>query len=57
MIIGLGDALSRFAGNERVERITVTAGLNGRTTTRLITVSGKEFDAPQEALRIAAMGS
>lgn len=56
VIVGLGEALSRFAGNERVERITVTAGLDGRSTTKLITVSGREFVAPQEALRIASLG-
>lgn len=56
VIIALGESLSRFAGNERVDRITVTAGLDGRSTTKLITVSGREFLAPPEALRIAAMG-
>ena len=56
VIVALGEALSRFAGNERVERITITAGLDGRSTTRLITVSGREFVASPEALRVAAMG-
>lgn len=56
VIVALGDALSRFANNERVDRITITAGLDGKSVTRLITVSGREFPAPPEALRIAAMG-
>ncbi len=56
VIVALGESLSRFAGNERVDRITVTAGLDGRSTTKLITVSGREFVASPEALRVAAMG-
>ena len=56
VIVALGESLSRFAGNERVDRITVTAGLDGRFTTKLITVSGREFVASAEALRVAAMG-
>ena len=56
VIVSMGEALSRFAGNERVERISVTAGLDGRSTTKLITVSGREFVASPEALRVAAFG-
>jgi len=56
VIVAMGNSLSRFAGNERVERITITAGLDGRSTTKLITVSGREFVASPEALRVAAMG-
>ena len=56
VIVAMGESLSRFAGNERVERITITAGLDGRSTTKLITVSGREFVASPEALRMAAMG-
>jgi len=56
VIVALGDALSRYAGNERVDRVTVTAGLDGSLTTTLITVSGREFLASPEALRVAAMG-
>lgn len=56
VIVAMGDALSRFAGNERVERISVTAGLDGRSITKLITVSGREFVASPEALRVAAFG-
>ncbi len=56
VIVAVGESLSRFAQGERVERITVTAGMDGKSTTKLITVSGREFDAPAEALRIASMG-
>ncbi|MDP3457039.1 hypothetical protein [Methyloversatilis sp.] len=56
VIVAVGDSLSRFAQGERVERITVTAGLDGKSSTKLVTVSGREFDAPAEALRIAAFG-
>ena len=56
IVASLGDALSRFAGNERVEKITLVATLGGKSKATLITVSGKEYDAPEEALRIAAMG-
>jgi len=56
VILALGESLSRFAGNERVDRITITAGLDGRSTTTLITVSGREFVASAEALRVASTG-
>lgn len=56
IVASLGDLLRNFAGNERVERITLTASLGGKSKATLITVSGKEYDAPDEALRIAAMG-
>jgi hypothetical protein len=53
VVAAIGDLLRNFAGNERVERITLSATLGGASRARLITVSGKEFDAPAEALRIA----
>ena len=56
VIASIGDALSRFANNERVEKVTLVATLGGKSRVKLITVSGKEYDAPEEALRIAAMG-
>jgi hypothetical protein len=56
IVASLGDALRNFAGNERVEKITLSATLGGESKMKLITVSGKEYDAPPEALRIAAMG-
>ena len=51
-----GDLLKNFAGNERVERVTLTATLGGPQKVMLTTVSGKEFEAPAEVLRLAALG-
>jgi hypothetical protein len=42
----LGDQLAPYAGNERVEKITLVATTGGRSETRLITVSGKTYPAP-----------
>jgi len=56
IVAALGDLLRNFAGNERVEKMTLVATLGGPSKVRLITVSGKEYDAPAEALRIAALG-
>jgi len=56
LVASLGDLLRNFAGNERVEKITLSATLGGKSKATLITVSGKEYDAPAEALRIAALG-
>jgi hypothetical protein len=56
VVAALGDLLRNFAGNERVEKIRLVATLDGKTQMKLITVSGKEYDAPEEALRIAATG-
>lgn len=53
----LGNALSRFAQGERVEKITVgaTLGKSGNKIT-LITVSGKEYEAPAEVFVVAGTG-
>lgn len=56
VVASLGDGLSRFANNERVERITLIATLGGKSRMKLITVSGREYDAPEEAVQIAALG-
>jgi len=55
IVASLGDALRNFAGNERVEKITLSATLGGASKTTLVTVSGKEYEASPEALRIAAI--
>lgn len=52
----VGDLLKNFAGNERVERVTLTATLGGPQKVMLTTVSGREFEAPAEVLRLAALG-
>jgi hypothetical protein len=46
----LSDKLSRMAQNERVEKVEVTVALEGGATAKLITVSGKSFELPYEAL-------
>ena len=56
VVAALGDLLKNFAGNERVEKVTLIATLGGPSKARLITVSGKEFEVPAEVLRIAALG-
>ena len=56
VIVAMGDSLAPFAAGERVASISVTTGLDGRSTTTLITVSGREFEASPEALRVVAMG-
>ncbi|UXY15231.1 hypothetical protein N8I74_18260 [Chitiniphilus purpureus] len=52
IVAALGDALARFANNERVEKIAVTAALgqaaSGKVT--LITVSGKAYEVPASVL-------
>lgn len=56
VVVAVGESLSRFAQGERVERIAVTASLDGKSSVKLITVSGRIFDAPPEAWQIAAVG-
>ncbi len=53
VVVAMGDALSRFAGNERVEKVQLVATLGGRggNQARLITVSGKEYLVPAEVLQ------
>ena len=53
--VAMGDALSQFANNERVEAVTLTAGLNGPGAASFTTVSGKKFPAPKEALTLLAL--
>ena len=46
----LGDTLSRFAQGERVESVTLTAGLQGEGQTVFTTVSGKTHAWPNRAV-------
>ncbi|WP_255989552.1 hypothetical protein [Chitinolyticbacter albus] len=52
IVASLGDALSHYANNERVEKIAVTAalGLPATGTVTLITVSGKTYEVPASVL-------
>lgn len=53
--VAMGQALSQFASNERVEKIMLKAGMKGPSEATLITVSGKEFAAPKAAMTMLAM--
>jgi hypothetical protein len=50
-----GEALSTFAQGERVEKINVVATLGAPSTATLVTVSGKQYPAPQAALALAGI--
>jgi len=56
VVAALGDLLRNYAGNERVEKVTLIASFGGPQKVKLTTVSGREYEAPAEALRIAALG-
>jgi hypothetical protein len=52
--VAMGENLSRFAQNERVEKVELIAALGQATqTVRLITVSGKRYEVPASILQIA----
>jgi len=51
--IALGESLSRFASNERVDRVRLSAAVGGVGVATLITVSGKEYEVPLAALAAA----
>lgn len=55
VVVAMGEALSRFAGNERVEKVQLVASLGGNQPpqARLITVSGKAFTVPASVLQQA----
>lgn len=54
IVASLGDAMSRFAQGERVERVALTSSPGLPDVVQLITSSGKVFDAPPAALAILA---
>ncbi len=53
LTVAMGDSLSTFAQGERVEKITLIATLGGAPQATLVTVSGKQYPAPQAALLLA----
>lgn len=54
VVVAMGDALSHFAQNERVEKVQLIATLGGGAPqAKLITVSGKEYTVPWSVLQIA----
>ena len=53
VVAALGNALSNFANNERVERLEIASDLGGSgSRVQLVTVSGKKFDATPAALAL-----
>lgn len=51
--VAMGENLSRFAQNERVEKVEIIAGTSKTdSTARLITISGKSFDVPTSILQM-----
>jgi len=54
VVVAMGEALSRFAQNERVEKVQLVAtlGAKGETQAKLITISGKEFTVPTTVLQM-----
>lgn len=51
VVVAMGDALSVFAQNERVEKVQLIATLGGAGQAKLITVSGKEYMVPMSVLQ------
>lgn len=52
VVVAMGEALSRFAQNERVEKVQLLATLGREGQAKLITVSGKEFLVPMSVLQM-----
>ena len=51
--VAMGESLSRFAQNERVEKVEIIAGVGSvESTARLITVTGKSFEVPTSVLQM-----
>lgn len=57
VVVAQGEALSRYANNERVEKVELTATLGGigGNQVKLITISGKEFVVPAAVLQLAGI--
>jgi hypothetical protein len=51
--LALGRSLSRFANNEAVSRVRLSAALGGAGSATLITESGREYELPLAALALA----
>lgn len=55
VLAALGDALSRFAQGERVEKVTLTSTLGQRDKATLHTVAGRQFEVEPALLKLAAL--
>jgi hypothetical protein len=54
IVVAQGEALSKYAQGERVEKVRLEAALGGAPTVTLITLSGREFTLP--AASVAGFG-
>jgi len=54
--LALGEALSRFANNERVQAVRLSADAGDADNATLITESGREYAVPAAALALASGG-
>ena len=52
VVVAMGEALSRFAQNERVEKVQLIATLGAEGQAKLITISGKEYLVPVSVLQM-----
>jgi hypothetical protein len=52
VVVAMGEALSRFAQNERVEKVQLIATMGAEGQAKLITVSGKEYMVPMSVLQM-----
>ena len=52
VVVAMGEALSRFAQNERVEKVQLIATMGGPGQAKLITISGKEYLVPMSVLQL-----
>jgi hypothetical protein len=55
VVAAVGDALSRFAQGERVEKITLTSTLGQGDKATLHTVGGRQFDVEPALLKLATL--
>ncbi len=56
LVVAMGEALSQFANNERVEKVQIVANMGqpSQDKAKLITISGKEFEIPVAVLQMVA---
>jgi hypothetical protein len=55
VVAAVGDALSRFAEGERVEKVTLTSTLGQGEKATLHTVAGKQFEVAPALLQLATL--
>jgi hypothetical protein len=51
VVVAMGEALSHYAQNERVEKVQIIASLGSTGFAKLVTISGKEFEVPMSVLQ------